>query len=311
MVNVAAYARVEGGLVGLLVGDAVGVPYEFRSPGELPPRAQLHMRPPPGFARSYANVPLGTWSDDGAQALCLAASLLECGEWNARDFGSRLLAWFREGYMAVDRKVFDVGIQTGEALGRLAEGIEPSGLSGERNNGNGSLMRVLPAALLHAGGPESLVRLAHEQSALTHAHRRAQVCCALYCLWARAEVAGRPHAWDAAVADMRAAYASREDCLVELEGTILAARDRTPEGTGYVVDSLLSARAACGERSFESIVQRAVAFGNDTDTTACLAGGIAGIRHGVKGIPGDWMRMLRGRDILDPLLAQVRGRFPR
>src|SRR5579864_6109709 len=63
-----------GGLVGLLVGDAVGVPYEFHSPEQIPPRDQIEMTTPVGFRRSHAGVPVGTWSDDGSQTLCLLAT---------------------------------------------------------------------------------------------------------------------------------------------------------------------------------------------------------------------------------------------
>jgi ADP-ribosylglycohydrolase len=60
--------------VGLLVGDAVGVLYEFHSPEQIPPRDQIEMTTPVGFRRSHAGVPVGTWSDDGSQTLCLLAT---------------------------------------------------------------------------------------------------------------------------------------------------------------------------------------------------------------------------------------------
>ena len=96
--------RIEGGLVGLLIGDALGVPYEFHVPDDIPPLADIEMVPPPGFARSHAGTPPypeGTqWSDDGAQALALLASLLERGEFDPHDLARRLVAWQDEGYMA-------------------------------------------------------------------------------------------------------------------------------------------------------------------------------------------------------------------
>ena len=307
----AAWEQAEGGLLGLLVGDALGVPYEFHEPRDIPSREQIQMVPPPGFPRSYSHVPPGTWSDDGAQALCLLDSLLACRDWNPDHFASRLLAWYREGYLAVDRKIFDVGIQTGAALDRLAAGIPPleAGLSGERNNGNGSLMRTLPIVLLHKADDASLVSLAHAQSLLTHAHPRSQVCCALYALWARSEIRRVSDPWADAVASLRSCYAHDPVFAGELE-FVLKAAIRPPAGTGYVVDCLLSARHACHERTYESIVQAAISFGHDTDTTACVAGGIAGIRHGAHGIPARWLTALRGRETLDPILDRLKSRFP-
>jgi len=255
--------QIEGGLWGLLVGDALGVPYEFHPPELLPPVDAIEMIPPEGFPRSYSHVPPGTWSDDGAQALCLAASLLECGGWDVDDFACRLLRWRDQGYLAVEGKVFDIGIQTGAALNNLAAGIPParSGLSGERNNGNGSLMRSLPLALFGPDDPADLVAMVHEQSAVTHAHPRSEACCALYVLWARAEMAQTPAPFSVAIGQLRSIYVSFPGHAHELEKCILAVADDQPRGTGYVVDSLFSAVAASAESDFASVVKKAVSFG--------------------------------------------------
>lgn len=306
--------RIEGGVWGLLVGDAAGVPYEFRQPFELPPKEQLGPEPPAGFVRSYRDVPLGTWSDDGAQALCLLMSLLEHGgSLDLRSFGNHLHAWILHGRMAVDHRVFDVGIQTGQALGRLGRGIPPeeAGLGGERNNGNGSLMRVLPLVLMHEGDDAELVRMAHAQSRVTHRHPRSLVCCAAYCLWARGEMTGEMDPWERSLRRLGELYRGEPAMLAELNDHLVGAREPGERGGGYVVDCLLSARLACEKSSYAEIVREAISFGRDTDTTACVAGGIAGLRHGVSGIPDDWRRLLRGREILDPLLEALwafRGR---
>src|SRR5262245_53595217 len=137
--------RIEGGLLGLLIGDALGVPYEFHPPHEIPPTDQIEFEPPPGFRRAHAGVPPGTWSDDGAQALALLASLLDRGRFDADDFGGRLVAWYERGVLAVGGKVFDVGIQTAQAIRAILGGAPASsaGSTIEHANGNGALMRVL------------------------------------------------------------------------------------------------------------------------------------------------------------------------
>jgi len=303
----ATFKQIEGGLWGLLVGDAMGVPYEFHSPREIPPLKEIEMIPPAGFSRSHAHVPPGTWSDDGAQALCLAASMLHDPRLDLPDFAERLQAWAKNGYMAVSGKVFDIGIQTGSAIRRLANGVPPleSGLNGEGNNGNGSLMRVLPLALFYDGDDVSLVELAHRQSLVTHAHPRSQACCALYCLWARCEIEGLVSPWGEAVARLRGIYRHKSIHREELEKEILPAEKSSSAGSGYVVDSLHSARVACQEEMYGDIVRAAIALGNDTDTTACISGGIAGIRYGKAGIPAAWSDAMRGREIVVSLLEQV------
>jgi ADP-ribosyl-[dinitrogen reductase] hydrolase len=301
------HERIAGGLWGLLVGDALGVPYEFHQPHDLPPRHQLEMRPPTSFRRAHARVPPGTWSDDGAQALALLASLLDQGKLDLDDFGQRLLAWYEHGYLAVDNQVFDVGVQTSQAL-RAMLGGTPAPIAGpnhEHANGNGSLMRVLPLALWHQGSDSQLVWDAHYQSQVTHGHLRAQVCCALYCLWARRLLYTVPDAWNDAVATLRSIYGSNSQAYVELERHVRPDELVEGGGSGYVVDCLGSTRMALAAGQYEDVVKAAIALGHDTDTTACVAGGIAGIRDGVGAIPERWMRELRGKEIAEPLLQQL------
>ncbi len=292
--------RVREAMLGLLIGDACGVPYEFRMPHELPAFHEIDMYPPKGYFRSYAHVPLGTWSDDGAQALCLYASLKACGFYHAYDFAARLIKWHDRGYMAVDNYVFDIGNQTAAAIARLKSGMTTryAGLAGERNNGNGALMRCLPLALLHNGKDVALVMDAHAQSQITHAHPRSQVCCALYCLWVRREMAGHPAAWENASATLRQIYQHDPVYLHELEVHIRPDEPAAGKGTGYVLDTLHSVRLACESTSFSGVIRSAIALGHDTDTTAAVAGGIAAIRHGLDDIPAHWLPALRGKEIL-------------
>jgi len=303
-------SHVEGAMYGLLVGDALGVPYEFHAPEELPPRERLELDPPAGFARSHAGVPPGTWSDDGAHALCLLASLLGRGRLDAGDLGQRLVRWYEEGALAVDGHVFDVGLQTTSAIRALRAGVpaREAGPSGEWDNGNGALMRVLPLALWHRGADAELVRDACLQSRVTHGHARSQVTCALYCLWARSIAEGRAaeaDAWADATARLRRAIASAPELLEELEQAVRPDDPPGGKGTGYVVDCLRSARLAVAAGPYEVAVRAAIALGNDTDTTAAVAGGIAGLRDGIEAIPRRWLDALRGRELCAPLVEAL------
>lgn len=297
--------RIRGGLWGLLIGDAVGVPYEFRPPAELPELSAIEMTPPPGFAPTRSQVPFGTYSDDGAQALCLLQSLTVCGRLSAHDFALRMLMWMHRGHLAVDGNVFDVGIQTRAALDRLNHGVsaEQAGSRREQDNGNGSLMRVLPLALWHEGSDSELAELAAAQSRVTHAHPRSEVCCALYCLWARATLEQQDDPWAAAVARLTPIAQAHSEWYAELTQQVL--QFDAPAGRGYVVDCLMSAKRALEAASYEEVIRRAIGFGYDTDTTAAVAGGIAGLRWGEQGIPVRWRNQLRGRELVEPLLAAL------
>lgn len=300
--------RVSGGLIGLLVGDALGVPYEFHQSESIPPADLIEYTPPPGFNRAHVGVPPGTWSDDGAQALVLLDSLLACDGLDLAHFAGGLRRWLLEGFYAVNRSVFDIGAQTSTALNRLGAGVPPesSGPSDERHNGNGSLMRVLPLALWHRGDDRELMAMAARQSLPTHGHPRTHVACALYCLWARAALEEHADPWSSAVSRFQSQggmelFPEAEVQLVLDPGNAASAR-----GTGYVLDTLWSAKYAVeGTTSFEGCVRRAIRLGQDTDTTAAVAGGIAGLLYGGEAIPDRWTEALRGRSLVEPLLAKL------
>lgn len=94
--------KIEGGIYGLLVGDALGVPYEFHAQHEIPPTLEIEFDPPKHFERAHKTILPGTWSDDGAQALVLLTSLLDCGKLDIDHLGKELVDWYDAGYMTVD-----------------------------------------------------------------------------------------------------------------------------------------------------------------------------------------------------------------
>ncbi len=308
--------RIEGALWGHLVGDALGVPYEFHDPFSIPPAGQIEFEPPPGFRRSHDGTPPGTWSDDGAMALCLLDSLLDRGRFDRRDCVGRLQAWANEGYLAVDGRVFDIGNQTWEALEahRAGERVLALRSDGSPADGNGSLMRVLPLALWHRGTDAELVDDARAQSRLTHPHPLSLACCALYCLWARRILDEADDPWARAVATLRALLPVGSPERAALETSVRPDRPPAGTGSGFVADSLSSGRLVLSAGSYEDVVRAAIRLGRDTDTTACIAGGLAGLRDGVGAIPNRWLDELRGKEMVRPLLDRLlegeRGRKP-
>ncbi len=309
--------RIAGGLYGLLIGDALGVPDEFYEAEKLPPCDEIEMIPPAGFRKTYENVAAGTWSDDGAQALCLFQSLLDQNVFCLEDFSDRVLSWYENGVWAVGGEVFDVGIQTAYALRGYKNGLLPEecGMLNPDGKGNGALMRVLPLVLWHSvhGSPDKeqrtkgLVEDAHRQCLITHGHVCNQVCCALYCLAAQELMEGLEahEAIEAGLGALRRSYRDLPEYEQELEWSIRPDQTWEGTGTGYVVDCLRSAFMIFLQASdYEDGVKRAVLLGNDTDTTACVAGGLLGIRYGVQGIPDRWMSMLREREKADELLKR-------
>lgn len=303
--------RLAGAVWGHLVGDAVGVPYEF-----LPSERILEVAFTGGGIHGQ---PAGTWSDDGALMLALLDSLLrdrsaDEPRFDPSDQARRFLSWQDDHAFTPDGDPpFDIGGATFAALGRLRRGTPPeeAGGTGERDNGNGSLMRILPLALVERDVPdEVLVDHARRSSAITHGHPKAQTSCALYVLVARRLLDGSEPA--AAIADALTTLRRLVSADGGAEG--LAAALEVIEGwtgrsgRGYVVDSFWSAwDAFAGAATYRETIERAVRYGHDTDTTACIAGGLAGLRWGLSGIPEPWLAGMRGRAIVDPLVERLLG----
>lgn len=304
--------KILGGLYGALIADAVGVPYEFTDPVDMPTLEQIDIAPPRGFKRAHATVPIGTWSDDGSMMLCVLDALLQSRD--AQSISPYVLMelfveWRDTGKYAVDNRVYDVGMTTSMSIDDFKCTKDPitSGQEGEYACGNGSLMRVLPVALLYPTDMDIARTLAERQSVCTHAHIRVQIACAVYVNIAQRLLQGltREDAINQAILWAHNQYDG--DPVYHKQLVILInGRTHPALGTGYVVDSLWSALHAFSfGSSYEDVVKRAIAFGRDTDTTACIAGGLAGIYFGKSGIPDTWLDQLRGVDIVTPLVDRI------
>ena len=299
---------LRGAIYGHLVGDAIGVPYEFRQHVE-----SVELR-----GHGTHNQPPGTWSDDGALMLALLDSLVSVG-FDPEDQGRRALAWADAGAYTPDGDgAFDIGGATAGALGRLRAGTPAidAGGTDDRDQGNGSLMRILPIALV--GPPDDdaeLVERAHLAGRVTHGHPNCQVTCALYVLVARALIehpGGDPEAALALATDRLLAVYGREPEFTSVLRGLLAHRSSVKKpGGGWVLDSFWSAwEAFASSGSYRETIERAVGYGNDTDTTAAIAGGLAGMRWGLDeasgGIPAEWLEALRGKAIVEAVLQPHR-----
>src|SRR5882672_6280854 len=181
------HKRILGGIWGSLIGDALGVPVEFKDRAEVQADPVTDMR---GFGSH--NQPAGTWSDDSSLLLCSADSLIR-HEFDTEDMGKRFLAWYREELWTPHGRVFDVGVTTSRALSRISSGVpaEVAGGDDQYSNGNGSLMRILPVSLRFSGAPtKQFLDRVHRASAITHRHPRSLLACGLYSLVIRELLAG-------------------------------------------------------------------------------------------------------------------------
>jgi ADP-ribosylglycohydrolase len=301
-----------GALWGALCGDALGVPVEFLTRETIGENPVVGMR---GFGTH--NQPPGTWSDDSSLLLCTAESLAENGEFNPKDLGERFVRWDRQGHWTPHGRVFDIGIATSQALGRIAAGTPPEEAGGadEQSNGNGSLMRILPVALWFGGlSSGALAEYAMRASALTHRHLRSRMACAFYCLLVRELVggAGVEDAIFSASSSFSQIYAGsfyaaerpRFELLLD-SGRLRSLPVSKIVSSGYVMDTLTASLwCLLTSNSLEETVLKAVNLGFDTDTTGTVAGGLAGARYGLDAIPAPWMQALARRQEVESLFMR-------
>ncbi len=303
--------RILGSLWGAIIGDALGVPVEFSSRKELEEYPVTGMR---GYGQY--NQPLGSWSDDSSMLLCTVEALSE-PEYSAERLAGMFLNWRHHGYMTPHGKCFDIGIATSKALSRFENGTPPeeSGGTGENDNGNGSLMRILPVALRYADAPiEEMLFMAHRISAITHRHPRSQMACGLYCCMVKALLNGMtpPQAYRFMVEQGQHFYNSAPFAVEYphfiriLNGDISALPESDIASKGYVIDTLeASLWCLLTSKSFEETVLKAVNLGGDTDTTGCVAGGLAGLYYGMPSIPHEWIDAIVRKDDV----GEIMGKF--
>ena len=313
-------SNITGALLGLAVGDALGVPVEFQSRAALQAQPVTTMQ---GYGTH--NQPPGTWSDDSSLAFCLAESL--CTGYDLNDLARRFINWREYGYWTPHGTVFDIGIATSRAIRRLPTVKSPTLAGGidDEDNGNGSLMRILPLlAFIYDKPIADRYRITTEVSSLTHGHLRSVLACFIYLEMARQLTLGL-NKWDA----LRAMQHTVNQFFTEypphdpdelrmyspiLENPALPSR-ATPlrlraedeiRSSGYVLHTLeASLWCFLTTDSYAEAVLKAVNLGSDTDTTGCVTGGLAGLYYGVEAIPADWLQVLARRSDIDDLAARL------
>lgn len=298
------------GLLGLAVGDALGVPVEFRSRKELEDNPVRGMR-----GKGTHGQPPGTWSDDSSLTFCLAESLTH--GYDLEDIADRFCRWLEEGYWAARGEVFDVGNTTAQAIDALRRGAPPTEAGGqdEMSNGNGSLMRILPMAF-HVSDMEitDAMERVHDVSRITHGHPRSLVGCGIYVEIAVGLLQGlSPEDAYRRGTDVAAGYYQSEPFRLELglysrviEGDLASLPEEDIRSSGYVVDTLEAGLwALLRSDSYREAVLTAVNLGGDTDTCGAVCGALAGLAWEEGDIPGGWLEQLTRREDIEDLAERL------
>lgn len=304
--------KVKAGIMGVCIGDALGVPVEFKK------REDLKRFPVTKMLEYMSwNQPKGTWSDDSSLTLCLADELTK--GYDLEKIGQSFVKWNKYGHWTAHGRLFDIGGTTRHALVRLIKG-ESARFSGnifEEDNGNGSLMRILPLAfyLESEDDIEKLYVTVKEVSAITHGHFRSVFACFIYVLFAIELLKGKDKT-EAYTYTQKSAlkYADEQGFNpkeIELFNRVLindisGYPENEIKSGGYVLHSLESSLwCFLNSESYSEAVLKAVNLGEDTDTTGAITGGIAGIYYGYENIPEEWIAELVRKDDIEALCEKL------
>lgn len=262
-------------LLGHAIGDAVGVPFEFKQRGSFECKDMV------GFGTW--NKPAGTYSDDTAMLLCTMDAI--ASGYNKEKVIDNFQKWAFSGFMSVDNHTFDIGNTTMAAINSHANGLKIK--SDEFTNGNGSLMRIIPlASWLIQFEDKKRNDIISEISSITHPH----------CISVNACI----EAVNVAINLLNGK--SIKDSIYRHEGLMKKSENQI-KSNGYVVNTLEAAFwVLLNTDNFEEAILKAVNLGDDTDTTAAVVGGFAGIFYN---IPDKWLSKLRDKDKIINLALRV------
>ena len=294
--------NVRDALIGLAVGDALGVPVEFESREDLKKNPVVDMR---GFGSHP--VPAGSWSDDTSMTIATMDSIINCHGIDYKDIMDRFLLWVNKGEYTPTGTMFDIGHTCRKALMDYAMyDVEPTkaGQDGNRSNGNGSLMRILPIPFFchkRKLGKSEIIKICNDVSSLTHRHEISKLGCYIYTLFVMGLLDGMniQEAYDYISSADYDSYS--KDSLSAyrriLEQDITTLKEEEIQSTGYVVHTLEAALWCLfnAGSSFDEIVLAAVNLGEDTDTTGAVVGSLAGL---VYECPQRWKRALLRNEYL-------------
>ena len=305
------------GIMGVVVGDALGCPVQFES------REEVARHPVTGM-RGYGtfNLPKGSWTDDSSLTIALLESIRRVGEIDLDDIMGNFMKWLYDGEFTPYGESYDIGRGTMQAINRYRKNRKAKKCGGDEewNNGNGSLMRIMPACIyctvMESSGMYSdrdAIDAIHSVGGLTHAHIRSNIACGLYFFMAKYILFREGSLQESILEGLTQGFAFYESYLADKENlhyydrlkdleTFKSLPAEKIKSTGYVVDALEAAVwSLITTDSFDQALLKAVNLGDDTDTVGAIAGGLAGLYYGYDSIPEEWLSAIKRREWIEDM----------
>ena len=292
--------KIIDGILGFAIGDALGVPAEFKS------REELKINPITDMISGGAhNQVKGTWSDDTSMTLATIHSIIETGTINTNDMADKFLKWYRNGEYTATGKLFDIGRTTIQALAKYELRLDDAtncGGNGEYDNGNGSLMRILPIAYYiyykQIKDDNKIYKIVRDVSNITHAHEISVLGCYIYVRYCLLLLDGKDK-FEAYNGIKKLDYSMFSEYAISkysriLQNNIADIPEDDISSSGYVVSTLEAVIwLFLNAEDYNTTILKAVNLGNDTDTVAAITGGLLGIYYGSISIKASWKTTLK------------------
>ncbi len=292
------------GLMGFVIGDAMGVPLEFKSRKELLEKPVTKM-----IGYGTYDQPEGTWSDDTSMMIATIDSINAKNGIDFYDIALKFAAFKNHAQYTPNREVFDIGGTCAKAIDNFEENHDDPttcGLKDLYSNGNGSLMRILPIAYYAIAKKlkDFEVRdLVRNVSSITHAHDISVMGCYIYTRFAMFLLNGKDkfsaYSMTKCVDYTMFSEEAQQAYSRLLKEDISKLKINDIRSSGYVVDTLEAAIwVLLQSENYKEAIIGAINLGEDTDTVGAVTGGLAGIVFGADYIPEEWKNAIIRKEYL-------------
>lgn len=302
-------SKVKDGFFGHAIGDAMGVPIEFKDREELLKKPVTSM-----IGYGSHSVPEGTWSDDTSMEIATIDSIVNKKKIDYQDIMMNFYYWLKDNKYTPHGEVFDAGRTCVQSIVNFSKEIEllECGQRDIYSNGNGSLMRILPVAYYchyKKCREDEIYEIVKNVSSLTHAHEISILGCYIYVNYVMFLLNGKDKLSAYNMVKLVDYSKFSEGALSKysriLKGNIIHLSVNDIKSGGYVVDTLeASMWVILNANNFKDAIIGAINLGGDTDTVGAVTGGMAGIIFGYDSIPEKWLNKLARKDYLEELFAK-------
>jgi ADP-ribosyl-[dinitrogen reductase] hydrolase len=280
--------KIKGSLYGLIIGDALGAPFEFKLKGTFTFDGEYHNG-------GHLDLNKGEWTDDSSLMLCILASLNEYNKFSPKDIMKKFSKWHLDGYLSSKDKSFDISSTTKESIETFLKTKKPYvDPQDENHSDNGSIMRLAPIPIFFYPDLKKMKKYSMLSSAITNNTSFCLEGCKIMATLFYRILNGLPKEslFDFDLSN----YSDKYKQLKHIKKTKMY---QLKHG-GFVYDTLESALwSFYKSENFRDGMLIAINLGGDTDTRAAVYGQIAGLYYGFEKIPEHYVKNIAKKDMVD------------